>query len=238
MSPRADAGAARAPAAAAAGTGPTSVLRRDGKVLAGDLTRRHGIPRSSWKTGGKVEQIPLAQVCLVVSDRPATAPQWPRRRSSGARRRLWRRAAGTKLMIALTGDVSTATHKKGSGRPRVCLRLLSASAGCARPEEPRCSGRCWTPAAAAGGGSYIIVLLHRDADRDPDGPHPDGAKWERKRQGRRGQEGGRGRVIGAAAGTPARAAVGAPVADPFPSGRNHLSIPQGHQGGGAAQCAN
>ena len=228
MSPRADAGAAAAPAAAAAGTGPTSVLRRDGKVLRG-IYKGGTDSAILLETGGKVEQIPIAQVCLVVSDRPAAAPAVAAAAAPPAPAAASGVVpAGTKLMIALTGDVSTATHKKGSVVEGVLAAPLSVGGAVLAPEGTKVFGKVLDSRGGKPvGGSYIMFSFTEMQIGTQMVPIQTSEVGAEGGKGGAAKKVGAGALIGAAAGDAgAGAAVGGAVAI-LSSGRNHLSIPKG-----------
>jgi hypothetical protein len=207
------------PAGAPAGAGSMTLLRRNGGVLKG--TFKGGTDAALlFDVAGQVEQVNLTDVLLVMNERPAAAA--PAVLAAGTA------PAGTKLMITLTQDVTTATHAKGAVVEGALAAPVTLNGSVLIPEGTKAFGTVLeSRGGKVVGGAYITIAFTSLLIGTTTVPIQTNEVGAEAGRGATAKKVGAGALIGAAAGDAgAGAAVGGAVAL-LTSGGKHIRIPKG-----------
>jgi hypothetical protein len=233
-------GAAAAPSSGAAiGTGPTTLLRADGGVVKG--VYKGGTDAAVlFEVKGTVQQINLADIRLIINEHPAakspaattaaptanapviSAPATAATAASGVA------PTGTKVLVALTQDVTTASHAKGAIVEGALAAPLTVGGNVLAPEGTKVWGKVSeSRGGKVVGGSYIMFSFTEIQIGNERIPMETSAVGAEGGKGGTARKVGAGALIGAAAGDAgAGAAVGGAVAL-LAAGGKHIRIPKG-----------
>lgn len=231
------AGTAAKASATASGSGPSTLIRVDGTVLKGTFKGGTG-DGVIFESGGKEQQINLADIALIMNTRPAapaaatsTTTTAPAAAAAPAAAPVVASSvvpAGTKLLVGLTQDVTTASHAAGAMVEGALAAPLTVGGNVFAPEGTKVWGKVSeSRGGKVVGGSYIMFSFTEIQIGNDRLPIVTSAVGAEAGKGGTAKKVGAGALIGGAAGDAgAGAAVGGAVAL-LSSRNNHLQIPKG-----------
>ena len=181
-----------------------------------------------FEVSGQVQQVSLSEVLLLVMNSPKTASGTAPATAAAAAPASGTAPAGTKLMVNLMKDVSTASHKEGATIEGVLAVPLTVEGRVLAPADTKVFGKVLdSRGGRVVGGSYILFTFTSLLVGDQTIPIKTSEVGAEAGKGQTAKAVGAGALIGAAAGSAATGAAIGGAAAVLMSRNNHLQIAAG-----------